>query len=406
MRAHIVGGLLACGSALALAACDSTKIVTPPKTSLNTGLMASYVAIGNSISAGYQSGGILDSTQQEAFPHVIAEQAGTRYAYPSLAAPGCPPPIVNFQTGARYMGGTSTTCALRGNAVAVLNNVAVPGSTTNDLTAPTSSTSNALTTFILGGKTQIQRALDANPTFVTIETGNNDWLAAALTGSLAPNAQISSPGLTPIDSVIVQYARAVNQLVAAQPKLKGLLLGVFPLEAPSALFSADSLANNATLQAEFDAAVGSTVTIVGCGSSGALVSIDIIPFLQSLPSNERIVSCIRGFPQEPYGDYFILDTFKQDTLNNAITTWNAYISAKADSLGWAFFDPATLFTPLKASGEIPPYPNFLSATQPFGPLITLDGIHPSGTADIAIANALITTINAQYSVSIPTVPTS
>jgi hypothetical protein len=402
MRAHLVGGLLAGAGLLALTACDSTQIVTPPKDTLTNGLFASYVAIGNSISAGYQSGGILDSTQQEAFPHVIAIQAGTRYAYPSLSAPGCPPPIVNFQTGARYMGGTSTTCALRGNAVAVLNNVAVPGSTANDLTAPTSVTSNALTTFILGGKTQIQRALDAKPTFVTIETGNNDWLAAALTGSLEPNDSTTSPGITPIDSVIAQYARAVNQLVAAQPKLKGLLLGVFPLEAPSALFPADSLATNALLFGEFEAAVGSSVTLVGCGSSGALVSIDIIAFLQTLPPEERIVSCIRNVPAHPFGDFFVLDQFKQDTINAAITTWNAYIQAKADSIGWAYFDPKALFDQLKGGGLIPPYPNFASATQPFGPFITLDGIHPSGLADIEIANALITTIDTYYSVSIPT----
>lgn len=403
MRAHLVGGLLAGAGLIALTACDSTRIVTPPKDTVTNGLFASYVAIGNSISAGYQSGGILDSTQQEAFPHVIAEQAGTRYAYPSLAAPGCPPPIVNFQTGLRYGGDTSATfCALRGNAVAILNNVAVPGSTANDLTAITSATSNALTTFILGGKTQVQRALDAKPTFVTIETGNNDWLAAALTGSLEPNDSTTSPGITPIDSVIAQYARAVNQLVAAQPKLKGLLLGVFPLEAPSALFPADSLATNALLFGEFEAAVGSPVTLVGCGSSGALVSLDIIQFLKTLPPQERIVSCIRNVPVHPFGDFFVLDQFKQDTINAAITAWNTYISAKAESLGWAYFDPKPLFDQLKGANLIPPFPNFASATQPFGPFITLDGIHPSGLADIEIANALITTINTQYKVSIPT----
>ncbi len=41
---------------------------------------------------------------------------------------------------------------------------------------------NALTTFILGGRTQIEAARDARPTFATVWSGNNDVLGAALTG--------------------------------------------------------------------------------------------------------------------------------------------------------------------------------------------------------------------------------
>jgi GDSL-like Lipase/Acylhydrolase len=403
MRAYFVGGIVACASVIALAGCDSTKILTAPKTSVNTGLFASYVALGNSISAGYQSGGILDSTQRQSFARLLAIQAGARYAYPSLSAPGCPPPIINFMTGARLDGGTSTTCALRGNAVAILNNVAVPGATTNDLTAVSSATSNALTTFILGGQTQVQKAIEANPTFVTIEIGNNDWLPAALTGALSPSATVGSPGLTPIDSVITQYARAVNALVAARPKLAGALIGVFPLQAPSALFPAESLYTNAQLQGEFTAAAGGGVMYEPtCPPGvGTLISIDILTFWAESGA-PKIVSCV-AIPQDSVSRYFFLTAAQQDTIETAIATENAYISAKAESLGWAYIDPIALFLPLKESGAIPPFPNFLSATQPFGPYITLDGIHPSATAHVAIANALIGAIDSTYKVSIPVI---
>jgi lysophospholipase L1-like esterase len=411
MRAYVVGGIALSAGMLALAGCDSTKIVSPARTSVNTGLFASYVALGNSITAGYQSGGILDSTQRQSFARLLALQAGARYAYPSLAPPGCPPPIVNFITGARYGGSAAPPCALRANASATLNNVAVPGATTTDLTAPTSATSNALTTLILGGQTQIEKALQANPTFVTIEIGNNDWLPAALTGALEPNATLGSPGITNIDSVIAQYARAVNQLVAARPKLQGALLGVFPLQAPSALFPAESLYTNQTLNAQFTAAAGGNVIYYpNCTGSGALISIDILQFWASPGFQQlnipKLVSCQRGVPNEPYGDFFILDLAKQDSLETAITTWNAYIQAKADSLGWAFLDPVALFLPLKETGAIPPFPDFASPFQPFGPYITLDGIHPSATAHVAIANALIAKIDSVYKVTIPLVPTS
>jgi lysophospholipase L1-like esterase len=401
MRKYFVGGIVACAGVLAFAGCDSTNIVTPKRTDLTSGLFASYVALGNSISAGYQSGGILDSTQRESFPFLLAQQTGARFAYPSLAAPGCPPPIVNFQTSARLDGGTSTTCAGRQAPSAILNNVAVPGAITADLTAPTTFASNALTTFILGGQTQVAKAIQANPTFVTIEIGNNDWLVAALTGSLGPSGTVGSPGLTPIDSVIAQYARAVNALVAARPTLAGALVGVFPLQAPSALFPAESLYTNPMLQAEFTAAAGGGVTYVpDCIGSQALISIDILPFWAA--GAPKVVTC-QALPQDSVSRYFILTRAQQDTVENAITTWNAYIKAKADSLGWAYLDPLPLFQQLKMSGQIPPFPNFLSATQPFGPFITLDGIHPSAAAHVMIANGLIGAINAQYKVEIPTI---
>src|SRR5262249_50083340 len=150
------------------------------------------------ITAGYQSGGITDSTQRESFAAILAQAAGTRYAYPSLVPPGCPPPIVNFQTGARLGNGTATTCFLRNPQTLsnILNNVAVPGAAVADLAEPTTSASNPLTTLILGGKTQIEKAIAAAPTFVTVEIGNNDVLPAALSGVPIPVAGVS-PGITP-----------------------------------------------------------------------------------------------------------------------------------------------------------------------------------------------------------------
>jgi hypothetical protein len=45
-------------------------------------------------------------------------------------------------------------------------------------------------------------------------------------------------------------------------------------------------------------------------------------------------------------------------------------------------------------------PDVLSAT-PFGPLFSLDGVHPSSAAHIRIANELIGAINDRYDTGIP-----
>lgn len=401
---RVAGGAFLVG---AVVGCQHDELVSLPRSPVNRTLFVSYVAMGNSITAGYQSGGIVDSTQQESYAAVIARQAGTRYAYPSMAFPGCPPPIVNFQTQALLGGPGSTdmTCNLRsaGSVTAILNNVAVPGAVTLDPTSISTPASNPLTTFILGGQTQAQRALDATPTFVSIEIGNNDVLAAAERGTVVPVAAIGSPGVTPVDSVVAQYTRMTAVLTKARPTLKGLLIGVFNVTALPSLFPAESLYSNAEFQAEFtDAAGGSVSFEPNCAGSHALIAIGILQFWQTtgLPP---VVSCQAGVPAEPYGDFFTLDSTKQRIIGAAVAGYNAYISAKADSLGWAYVDPNVALGALKTSGAIPTLPNFLSATRPFGPYITLDGIHPSALAHKVLANLLIEGINAKYGVAIDTV---
>src|SRR5688572_20022009 len=123
----------------------------------------SYVAIGNSITAGYQSDGISNTTQQQSYAFLLAQQARTRFAYPALAGAGCAPPITDWITGSRGTGNTAASCSLRvgTSATDILNNVAVPGAASTEVFAPTSPNHNTLTTLFLGGKTQVGRALEA-----------------------------------------------------------------------------------------------------------------------------------------------------------------------------------------------------------------------------------------------------
>jgi lysophospholipase L1-like esterase len=275
---------------------------------------------------------------------------------------------------------------------AILNNVAVPGATVSDLTALTTANSNALTTFILGGQTQIQKALAASPTFVTVEIGNNDVLAAALTGVPVPTAGLS-PGITPVDSFVNQYARAINQLTTGAPKVKGVLLGVFDVTLSGALFPIDSVINNPLLGAEVDAAAGHAITYApDCVNSGALLSLEVLPLIAS-GEVQPIIGCADANP-------FTLSVNKIGLFVGTVQAYNAYIKAKADSIGFAYMDPSPLLAQLRASDSIPPYPNFASATHPFGSFITLDGIHPSAAAHQLLAAALIAKIDSVYGVSI------
>jgi lysophospholipase L1-like esterase len=103
------------------------------------------------------------------------------------------------------------------------------------------------------------------------------------------------------------------------------------------------------------------------------------------------------------GDVFVLDAGEQAKLAATITAYNNYIASQASTNGWAYYDPNATLTTLKASGCIVSLINLASATQPFGPCISLDGVHPAAPAHKAVANDLIKTINAAYKTSIPSI---
>src|SRR6266550_961009 len=115
LRMNSLTRVAAVGAVLALAACsENTKILAP---SLKGGdIFKSYVAIGNSITAGYQSSGINDSTQRQSYAFLLAQQMGTQYHYAALKNPGCPPPIANTQTGARVGRATAPPFSIRSRA--------------------------------------------------------------------------------------------------------------------------------------------------------------------------------------------------------------------------------------------------------------------------------------------------
>ncbi|MGI9077257.1 MAG: hypothetical protein ACR2G6_08005, partial [Gemmatimonadaceae bacterium] len=206
--AFLFAVLIACGD-------DRPDIIRPNVPAAGE-LFQSYVALGDGWAAGFQSSGMNDSTQREAYPQFLARQFGTRYAFASLALPGCPPPVVNFHTQARAGGGTAASCALRSltSLTERLNNVAVPGAASVDATSPSSTNSNALTTFILGGKTQLQKALDARPTFVTVGFVNGDFIAAAASGILTATPAVS-PGVTTTGMFASNIAAVVDPLISS-----------------------------------------------------------------------------------------------------------------------------------------------------------------------------------------------
>lgn len=414
----------ALGAAVAIAACSSDdKVLGPTPTGTNS-IFQSYVAIGNSITAGFSASGITDATQRQSYAFLLAQQMGTRFAYPSLAGRGCNPPVTNFQT---QTGGTTaapitatarpTICDLRtsSSATDILNNVAVPNASSYDPTDQDGTGfSNILTSLFLGGMTQVERALEAEPTFVSIWIGNNDVLGFALRDGRAA-APTGLAGMTSVAQFQTNYTAMLNELVAGAPGVRGILIGVgqvasLPLMVPAAAFS------SAAFKGGFDALAGTaTVLDASCTAGGAgansLVNVFMAFQIRNLGAAggfPPIVACVAGgqagtFPA-PVGDVLVLDAAELATISARITAYNAHISAEATRIGFAYYDPNPTLAALRAAGTVITNVPTLGPTGTFGSGMALDGVHPGTALQRTIANELIPVINAKYGSTLALVP--
>lgn len=402
---YLAGGVVAVMILSAIAACSHSDDVVSVKP-VNP-LFKTYVSIGNSITAGWQSDGINDSTQRQSYAVLFAQAVNTPFRIPLLNRPGCPPPIDTFLPQHRVGGGTAVTCALRtpASTPGPLNNVAVPGATslspTGSVVGPDTLVENALTTFILGGETQAQRAAEAQPTFVSVWIGNNDVLNASLSGVLPATPGFSN-GVTSITKFTSNYTSLIKALKAIPSIRGGVLIGVINTTNVPLLFPARLLYDPA-VKGAFDQVAGATTTIdpTTCPpSTTVLLNFQLAGAIRAHLHPPTIFCEPLPSPFFPVGDVYVLDEAEQAAVGDTVAKYNELIQAEADSLGFAYVDPNPALVALKTAGLIPLFPDLTQPTAAFGAYFTLDGVHPSATAHIAIVNVIIDAVNAKYGTNI------
>ena len=99
---------------------------------------------------------------------------------------------------------------------------------------------------------------------------------------------------------------------------------------------------------------------------------------------------------------FVLDAAEQAAVTDTVNAYNALISAEADSLGFAFFDPNPALVQLKTSGD------GADLSRPRRSRRRRSAITSRSTActrlrrrTSMIANAIIDAVNAKYGTSVP-----
>jgi GDSL-like lipase/acylhydrolase family protein len=399
---------------LLVGACHNDELNRPFADTPVDPLFARYVSMGNSITAGVQSGGINDSTQQLSYAVVLARAMRSPFYPPLLNKPGCPPPYTNVWIGARVGGGTATTCALREippNPPPYISNTAVPSAEVIDIykNVDTAANANPLTQFFLGGLTQVQMMAKAQATFVSVWIGNNDVLGAA-TSSTNPG---DSTAITPVAVFQNRYDSMTSAVAAAKPK-GAILIGVanvtdIPFFSAGATYWAikNKLALPDTFPTLFtvsaNCAPGALAPGVGRGDT------TLVPFpygaallaAASPPNNQpRNLDCADSVVA-------VVTPPELRKLVGTLLAYNAHISAQATANHWAYLDPNPTLDSLKTvATAVRPFPRIGQpcSANPFGTAFSCDGVHPSTASQKLIAQKLRAAINSAYTTAIPAIP--
>jgi len=424
---------------LALGACvgDEQNIANVQNPANGGVLFQRYVALGNSITAGYQSSGILDSTEVRSYVNLLAQRASiTRFGQPRLAGPGCPQPFPAPLTPAPAAP-AGAPCG-RVDVSEYTQNLGVPGVRIADLFVTPTNPTNAfqrLYGILTGGKSEVQAMLDARPTFVSVWIGNNDALAAALGGVLGPAAAGADSNLTSLAS----FQNSLNNLTTAlkQSGAQGaLLIGVVdavtaaPLIQPGAYFY---LARDPATQRFNGKLVNNNCSPVTSLGTPNPLSANMVSFQIVSDANFPEINCDpAAYPAgDPRRGVYLLDTAEQAVVRARVAAYNAAIQAAAVANNWAYVDPNAIFGPLllvkNAQGRYQnvrkcqdlasattaaalqaavlnscPVNGATAAPNFFGNLISFDGVHPSSAAHVILAQEFAKAINAKYATQITT----
>ena len=170
-----------------------------------------YVSVGDSLAAGFESGSLVETHQNRSVPALIARQAGVQgFQQPLVSEPGIPPELtlVSLVPVPVIAPKAATAGAPKNLALArPYNNLAVPGATSVDALTRTTDAGGLHDLILRGLGTQVQQAVALRPTAITLWIGNNDVLGAALRGRA-----IDGVTLTPTATFRATYGQIVAAL--------------------------------------------------------------------------------------------------------------------------------------------------------------------------------------------------
>jgi hypothetical protein len=375
------------------------------------GVFQRYVAIGTSISMGVQSDGVFEGSQKTSWPAQLARLAHRELTLPLIQAPGCGAPLQGpLASGVRTSGegagqpADTRICAPLVEGITLPTaNVAVDGARTRDALFSTTSTYGGLrgaqyARVLPPGETQVSAMLAQNPKVVSVELGGNEVLGA--------RSGIFLPGVT--TELVEVWKPLYTQLLdaVASTAKHAVLFGMTDdaMDFPS-FRTGMELWNARQTFAPFNVAVGDdcgtinstnvlfvAVRVPDAAARGAARARAGVP-------GPHVLNCFNA-PSSSGVQDFVLTAAEAAALTGVMTEMDAFIRSEAERRGFAFTRLGALYADVSVKGPFDAIA-LMTSPQPYGPYISLDGIHPSAEGARVLADAAATALNVRYDLGIP-----
>jgi lysophospholipase L1-like esterase len=355
-----------------------------------------YVALGDSLTAGFQSGSLNQTYQATSYPALIARQGGaTGFQQPLVTEPGIPA-ILELRSLSPLQivpkGGIGQPANL--TLPRPYNNMAVPGADVVDLTTTTTD-NGGLHDLILRrtGFTQLQQGLSLAPTVVTLWIGNNDVLGAATSGRVIEDVTITS---------VATFEANYRAAATAIGSITGVKVAVANIPNVTSIPFVTTVP-----RVVVNPATNSPVLIGGqpvplIGPDGPLASGDFVLLTATAElAQGKGIPVALGGSGLPLSDSSVLSAAEVQTIVDRTNAFNTIISTVASEKSWAFVNASQAVREFSNGVSIGGI-NFSSAFLTGG-LFSYDGVHASSIGYAIVANLFIDALNSKYGSTIPTV---
>lgn len=352
-----------------------------------------YVSLGDSLTAGFASGGLAIDSQANSYPFLIHLQAtgSSTFQQPTVSNPGIPAQlelvrlVPSVVIAAKPGAGQPTNLTL----ARPYDNLAVPGAKVRDTLSTVTGGLHDLVLRRIG--TALQQAVALHPTFVTLWIGNNDALAAATSGLVIDGVTLTTAAQFEGDYrglIGVLRQTGAKLALATIPNVTGI---------PFVTTVPPYIINPATQQPVL--VNGQPITYIGPGGQPLAPNDYVLLTAQTALGQGFGIPVALGGNGQPLADQYVLSATEAATITARVAQFNNTIRSIAHEQGAALFDAAAFFDEFGSGYEI----GGLSFSTKFltGGLFSFDGVHPSKFGYALIANEFIKAINDTHGNSIP-----
>jgi len=412
-------------------ACEPDQPVAPKlNVTINELALSKVVAVGNSLTAGFQSSGMMEAFQLNSYPFLLAQQLGrTEFEQPWVLEPG-----IGISDGTNiftplYLDseGNITQDTLIFSPLLLLKNVllarpydnlGVPGADLNDLLNTTGGiATNPWFDMILrnpnmGNTTQLEQVIMLQPTMVLLWAGSNDVLGAALYGGDMSKITSQDDFASRMEQIITQLQTDLSNKMIIQANipyvtdipyvntLDGVFLGGIPMIFDDNLqpvdFGGGTYLPLVTSEINLD-----HITLVGLAAYQQGIGIpdsaymddfyDIAPDTAAMFEAAMIQTGLTPTGLSLDGTMTITST-EASTIKVAVDGFNQTIASLASTNRIPVVDVNAALTELNFNGIDGATGKFVMV-DPATTAFSLDGVHPNNAGNAIIANTFIEVIN-------------